>query len=30
MVNYGFALVGGALIFFLLGGIGYLLNIRLN
>jgi len=30
MVNYGFALFGGALIFFLFGGIGYLLNITLK
>ena len=28
MVNYGFLLVGGALIFFLLGGISYLVNLR--
>jgi hypothetical protein len=28
LVNYGFASVGGALIFFLLGGISYLANLR--
>lgn len=28
LVNYGFAMVGGALIFFLLGGISYLANLR--
>jgi hypothetical protein len=28
LINYGFASVGGALIFFLLGGISYLANLR--
>jgi len=28
LVNYGFASVGGALIFFLLGGVSYLANLR--